>query len=100
MHVLTRKTLREYGEANAQVRDELNVWFTVVSLAQWSDFNAVRADMPATDYIGNDRYVFNVKGNHYRLIAMIFFPVKQVYIRGIFTHAAYSKLSKKQLQNL
>ena len=53
--------------------------------------------MPATDYIADNRYVFNIKGNHYRLIAMIFFPTKQVYIRGIYTHAQYSKLSKKQI---
>lgn len=97
MHILTRKALRDYGAVNAQVREELEVWFAIVNLARWTDFNALRADMPATDYVGNDRYIFNIKGNHYRLVAMIFFPVQQVYIRGVFTHAAYSKLSKKQL---
>ena len=100
MHVLTRKAIIEYGLANAQASEELSIWYTKAKLAQWKDFNAVRADMPATDYIGNDRFVFNIKGNHYRLVAMIFFPVKQLYIRGIFTHAEYSKLTKKQLLEL
>lgn len=100
MHVISRKTIQEYAANNAQVREELNTWYHLVRLAQWPDFNALRADMPATDYVGNDRYVFNVKGNHYRVIAMIFFPVSQVYIRGIYTHAEYSKLTKKQTLNL
>ena len=100
MHVLSRKAVKDYGADNAQAADELNAWFALVKLAQWHNFNELRADMPATDYIGNDRYVFNIKGNHYRLVAMIFFPVKQLYIRGIFTHALYSRLTKKQLIQL
>lgn len=100
MHIITRKTIKEYAADHAQVSEELNTWYHFVRLAEWSDFNALRADLPATDYVGNDRYVFNIKGNHFRLIAMIFFPVGQVYIRGIFTHAEYSKLTKKQTLSL
>lgn len=100
MHIFTQKTLKEYGQKNAQVREELDVWYSIVKAAQWTDFNKLRADLPATDYIGDERFVFNIKGNHYRLIAMIFFATKRVYIRGIFTHAQYSKLSKSQLVNL
>ena len=100
MYVLTKKTIKDYGNENAQVADELYFWFASVKMAQWGSFNEIRADMPATDYIGNDRYVFNIKGNHYRLVAMVFFATKRVYIRGIFTHAQYSKLSKKQIISL
>ena len=53
-----------------------------------------------TGLIGDNHYVFNVKGNHYRLIALVFFPTKRIYIRGIFTHAEYSKLSKKDILKL
>lgn len=84
MHIITRKTIAEYGVHNAQAREELNPWYNIIKLAQWNDFNALRADMPATDYIGHERFVFNIKGNYYRLIAMIFFATKRVCIRGIF----------------
>lgn len=97
MRVFSKKTITEYGNANAQAREDLNIWFAQVEFAQWSNLNELKQDMPATDYIADNRYVFNIKGNHYRLIAMIFFPTKQVYIRGIYTHAHYSKLSKKQI---
>ena len=97
MRVCSKKTITEYGKANAQAREELAIWFAQVEYAQWANLNELKQDMPATDYIADNRYVFNIKGNHYRLIAMIFFPTKQVYIRGIYTHAQYSKLSKKQM---
>ena len=46
----------------------------------------------SVDAIGNDRYVFNIRGNHYRLIALIFFDVRTVYIRFVGTHNDYDKL--------
>ncbi|GGF26394.1 type II toxin-antitoxin system HigB family toxin [Hymenobacter cavernae] len=100
MRIFTRKAIQDFSQANAQAKEDLAVWFKQVELADWKDFNAVRSDFPSTDYIGDNRYVFNIKGNHYRLIAMVFFPPRQVYIRGIFTHAAYDKLSKQQIINL
>jgi mRNA-degrading endonuclease HigB of HigAB toxin-antitoxin module len=53
----------------------------------------VRGSSPvlATD-VGNDRYVFNIKGNKYRLVAMIFFNIRTVYIRFIGTHTEYDKI--------
>ena len=46
------------------------------------------------DYIGNDRYVFNIKGNDYRLVTMIFFNSRTVYIRFIGTHEEYDKIDR------
>ncbi len=100
MRVTAKKKVREYGEANAQAKEELNTWYAKVELADWNSLNELKEDMPATDYVGNDRYVFNIKGNHYRLIAMVFFATRRLYIRDIFTHAEYSKLTKQQLINL
>lgn len=95
MRVFTEKTLTDYGHAHPRVREELKVWVAIVGAARWANFNELRADLSATDYIGNDRYVFNLKGNHYRLIAMIFFGAQRLYVRGIFTHAEYTKNQKK-----
>lgn len=72
----------------------MEVWSQIVKLSDWANFNQVRAVMPSTDYIGNDHYVFNVKGNHYHLVAMIFFSTRTLYVRGIFTHAEYDKQQK------
>lgn len=100
MRVLSRRTIRQYALENAQVASELNKWFKMVELSDWNSTADILQDFPKTDYIGDNRYVFNVKGNHYRLIAMIFFPPHLVHIRGIFTHAEYSKLSKSDILRL
>lgn len=44
-------------------------------------------------YVGNDRYVFNIKGNSFRLVAMIFFDKRTVYIRYLGTHSDYDKIN-------
>ncbi|MBX0290097.1 type II toxin-antitoxin system HigB family toxin [Hymenobacter sp. HSC-4F20] len=100
MHIITKKALTDFSAANAQAKEELSIWYQQVKAADWKDFNAIRADFPSCDYVGDNRYIFNIKGNHYRLIAMIFFVSKQVFIRGIFTHAQYDKLTKKHIVTL
>ncbi|RZJ61413.1 MAG: type II toxin-antitoxin system HigB family toxin [Hymenobacter sp.] len=97
MRVLSRKKVREYGEANAQAKEEVAIWFAKMELGEWHNLNEVKEDILSVDYIGNDRYVFNVKGNHYRVIVMLFFATQRIYIHDILTHAEYTKLSKKDI---
>lgn len=73
-------------------RQALNNWYQIVKEVDWGNFNDVRNTFGSVDAVGNDRYVFNIKGNDYRLIAMIFFDKRTVYIRFIGTHAEYDKL--------
>ncbi len=97
MVVMHRKTIREYIDANAQAAAGLEEWYQIAKAADWASFTDLRSNLPATDLIGGDRFVFNIKGNHYRLLAAIVFKTRTVLIRGIFTHAEYSKLSRTQL---
>ena len=97
MVVMHRKTIRDYAAANAQAAAGLEEWYQIARAADWAGFAALRNDMPATDLIGGDRFVFNIKGNHYRLLAAVMFKTRTILIRGIFTHAEYSKLRKTQL---
>ena len=90
-------TKANYGRKNAQAREALKVWFAQVQLCTWSSHNDLLADFPTADYITQGRYVFDIKGNHYRLVAQVLFSLKTVDIRRIMTHAEYDKLSHKQL---
>ena len=92
-----KKTIREYADGNAQAASGLEEWYQVAKAADWSSFADLRSDLPATDLIGGDRFVFNIRGNHYRLLAAVVFKARTILIRGIFTHAEYSKLRKTQL---
>ena len=58
----------------------------------------IKQTFNSVDYVGNNRFVFNVKGNDYRLVAIISFNAKKVYIRFIGTHAEYDKI--KDIKNI
>jgi mRNA interferase HigB len=92
MVVISYGTLRSYFEQHADAEDALNNWYRVANMADWSNFHDVKEVFNSVDAVGNDRYVFNIRGNTYRLVAMIFFDVRTVYIRFIGTHAEYDKL--------
>ncbi len=92
MHVIKRPTLLEYEKQYPNAHDNLRTWYYQVKHAKWKNFEELRAVLPRTDFVGNDRYVFDIKGNSYRLIVIIKFRVQMVYIRWFGTHAEYDKL--------
>lgn len=73
-------------------KDWLQTWYYQVKHAQWQNFVELKDEYPSTDYVGNDRYVFNAKGNDYRLIVILKFQAQMVFIRWFGTHAEYDKL--------
>ncbi|QHV94989.1 type II toxin-antitoxin system HigB family toxin [Spirosoma endbachense] len=91
MVIVSQKIIREYASTHAQSTEALNDWFLKTKAADWGNFSDVKNTFNSVDYVGNDNYVFNIKGNHYRLIARIIFPVRTVFIRFIGTHADYDK---------
>jgi len=58
----------------------------------------MKRDFNSVDYVGNNRYVFNIKGNDYRLIVIVIFISKKIYIRFIGTHSEYDKINKEQIK--
>lgn len=77
--------------------DSLVRWSEIVLNADWNNFSDVKKDFSSVDSIGNGLYVFNNKGNHYRIIVRIFFNIKRVYIRFIGTHSQYDKINISNL---
>ncbi|MGK0367976.1 MAG: mRNA interferase HigB [Thermoproteota archaeon] len=92
MVVISKTVLNEFGQSHADVISALNDWYSCVKDSEWNSFSDIKNTFGSTDYVGNDRYVFNIKGNKYRLIAMIFFDIRTVFIRYIGTHAEYDKI--------
>ena len=92
MVIVSKKAINEYASARPQATEALNEWFIKTKAADWSNFAEVKNTFNSVDYVGEDRYVFNIKGNQYRLIALIISPVRTVFIRFIGTHTEYNKL--------
>ena len=97
MRVVTPRKLREFSIDNAQSRIPLLNWYEIVRKANWGNLSDVKQDFRTVDYVGNNRYVFNIKGNDYRIIVIIIFISKKVYIRYIGKHGDYDKIDAKNI---
>ncbi len=95
MHVIAARAIRNFADRQSDARRPLMEWLATVEKAQWSSLEEIRRIFPATDSVkvksGGNVYVFNIKGNAYRLIAAIHFNRGKVYILRFMTHAEYGK---------
>jgi mRNA interferase HigB len=92
MVILIKRTLDNYAKMHSDVAEAINNWYTVARRADWKSFNEIKNVFNSVDAVGNDRYVFNLKGNKYRLVTMIHFDIRTIYIRFIGTHSEYDKI--------
>ena len=93
MRVIAISTLREFWTTHPDSEQALAEWYMKTCRANWSSPNDIPNDFNSADYVGNQRYVFNIKGNHYRLVAAVKFTPKLVYIRFVGTHEEYDKIN-------
>lgn len=92
MRVIAINTLREYWEKHPEAMLPLSEWYVKVRQAEWESFNDMRKDFNSVDYVGNQHYVFNIKGNRIRLVVAVKFTPKLVYIRFVGSHSEYDKI--------
>ena len=92
MRVIAKKTLREFWESHADSEDALKAWHYEANKAAWSTPNDIKLEYPSVSILEDNRFVFNIKGNHYRLIVRINFEIQIIWIRFIGTHAEYDKI--------
>jgi len=97
MRIVTLKTIKEYSEKHTIVKYALMDWYEKVTNANWNNITDIKNDFNSVDYVGNNRFVFNIKGNDYRIVVIIIFISKKVYIRYIGTHKEYDKIDCKTI---
>jgi len=97
VHIIARPTLIKFWEKHKDAEIPMRVWFKKVQNAKWKSVNELKKDFPTADYVGNNRVVFDIKGNKYRIIVVIFFDGQKIYIRFIGTHAEYVKINAKTI---
>jgi mRNA interferase HigB len=95
MRVIAKKTIVSFYNVYSTSKASLEAFYNEVSAANWEKPSDVIAAYPSADVITGKRFVFNIKGNNYRLIADIEFKKKLVFIVWIGTHADYNKIDVK-----
>lgn len=97
MHVISYKTIREYYEKHAAAKSYLTAWHKTTKAAQWGSVNDLRKDFPSAEMVVDGKAVFNIKANDFRLVALIGFRTKKVFVLWIGTHAEYDKIKIEDL---
>ena len=93
MRVIAKRILRDFWEKHEDCEQQLKSWFREIQKSNWENPNQVKEEYPSASILNNNRVVFNIKGNNYRLIVKISFEYQMVWIRFIGTHGEHDKIN-------
>jgi mRNA interferase HigB len=97
LRVIAKKILREFWEVHSDCEQQLKSWYRETCTAEWKNPNEIKVEYPSASILNDNRVVFNIKGNNYRLIVKINFEYEMVWIRFIGTHAEYDKINANKI---
>jgi mRNA interferase HigB len=92
MRIISRKTLREFWEKHPDVEQPLRAWYANANQADWQSPNDIKSAYRSASFVANNRVVFNIRGNHYRLVVAVNYPYGILYIRFVGTHKEYDQI--------
>ena len=92
MRIIARKTLKEYGQKHRDAQEQLEAWYADAKRANWRKPTDITNVCTNARAVPNDRIVFNIKGNKYRLVVWVQYKYGRVYIRWFGTHSEYDKI--------
>ncbi|GEO07410.1 toxin RelE [Adhaeribacter aerolatus] len=97
MRVIAKRTLRDFWEKHADSEQQLKAWYNEAEQADWKSPNEIKKNYPSASILEDNRIVFNIRGNNYRLIVRINFKYAIVWIRFIGTHAEYDRVDATKI---
>lgn len=92
MRIIGRRILREFWEKHPDATIALQTWFRDVEHASWISPADIKSVYRNASLVANNRVVFNIKGNHYRLVVLVVYQHGVVYIRFVGTHEEYDRI--------
>ena len=97
MRSISKRRLRECWERHVDAEEPLRAWHREVVKEEWETSIQIKEKYPNASILGDSRVVFNIKGNHYRLVAKINYPGRIVSIRFVGTHDAYDRVNVREV---
>ena len=97
MRIISRKMLRDFWERHPDVEQALRAWYHDARVANWRTPEDVHRTYATASLIANNRVVFNIRGNNYRLIVAINYRFGIIYIRFVGTHQEYDRVDAKTI---
>jgi len=97
MRIVSKKKLREFWELHPDAKQPLLAWYREVEKEDWDTPAKVKEKYRNASIVGDNRVVFNIKGNSYRLVVKISYPARVVLERFVGTHAEYDEIDVKEV---
>lgn len=97
MRIFSRKTLSDFWKLHPDAEQPLRLWFKTVDTAAWKGPADIKALYRSADFLAEDRVVFDIKGNKYRIVARVSYRFHNIFIRFIGTHAEYDKIDAAEV---
>ncbi len=97
MRIISKKILREFWEKHSDSQQQLKSWFQETSAVEWRNPKDIKKVYPSASFLVDNRVVFNIKGNTYRLIVKINYDYCMIWIRFVGTHAEYDKIDATKI---
>lgn len=90
MKLISNRALREFAQIHPQAEQPLQAWRHIIEHQTFANFAALKLTFASVDKVG-ERYVFNIGGNKYRLIATMAYSIQTVWVKHVLTHGDYDK---------
>ncbi len=97
MRIISKKIIREFWEKHTDSEQQLKSWFQETNAIEWKNPKQIKKEYPSASFLPDNRVVFNIKGNKYRLIVKINYDYGMVWVRFIGTHAEYDKIDATKI---
>ena len=97
MNVISKRTIVEFYTKNPQAKTALEVWHSDARKSEWKTPDDIKKVYSSASFLADNRVVFNIKGNDYRLIVHIDYKRKIVRVKFIGTHAQYDKINAEEI---
>lgn len=97
VRVIAKRTLRDFWEKHADCEQQLKSWYRETEKSEWKNINDLKNEYPSASILKDNRIVYNIKGNNYRLIVKFNFEYRICWIRFIGTHKEYDKIDANNI---
>lgn len=98
VQIISRRPLVEFWTRYPDAKGPLTAWYHEVEAATWLTPNDIKATYATASLVGNNRVVFNIGGNKYRLIVFVLYPSHKVLIKVIGTHRQYDAIDATKVE--
>ncbi|MGB5205004.1 type II toxin-antitoxin system HigB family toxin [Eudoraea sp.] len=97
MRVIAKRTLRDFWIKHADSEQQLTAWYRETEKSGFENLNQLKKEYPSASILKDNRIVFNIKGNRYRLIVKFNFEYQICWIRFVGTHEENDKINANKI---